>query len=50
MTLRGFKVGPTGLLTLVPGSPYFPLGVGDYMRDPATFATEGNPAWMVVAP
>jgi hypothetical protein len=42
MSLRGFKVGPTGLLTAVPGSPYFPLGDG-----------AGNEGWsssMVVAP
>jgi len=50
MTLRGFKVGPSGLLTLVPGSPYFPLGVGDYAHDPQTEATEGYPSSMVVAP
>jgi 6-phosphogluconolactonase (cycloisomerase 2 family) len=50
MTLRGFKVGSDGLLTPVPRSPYFPLGVGDYMKDPATFAVEGWPSSMVVAP
>jgi 6-phosphogluconolactonase (cycloisomerase 2 family) len=48
MTLRGFKVGPTSLLTLVPGSPYYPLGNN---LDPAEVeATEGWPSSMVVAP
>jgi DNA-binding beta-propeller fold protein YncE len=48
MTLRGFKVGPTGLLTLVPGSPYLPLGNS---LDPAEVpAEEGWPSSMVVAP
>jgi hypothetical protein len=40
MTLRGFKVDPTGALTLIPGSPYFPLGTfngtsGSHPVDPA---------------
>jgi DNA-binding beta-propeller fold protein YncE len=48
MTLRGFKVGPTGLLTLVPGSPYLPLGNN---LDPTEVpAEEGWPSSMVVAP
>lgn len=48
MTLRGFKVGPTGILTLVSGSPYYPLG---NTLDPAKVeATEGWPSSMVVAP
>jgi 6-phosphogluconolactonase (cycloisomerase 2 family) len=48
MTIHGFQVGPTGNLTLVPGSPYYPLG---NTLDPAkVVATEGYPSSMVVAP
>ncbi len=48
MSLRGFKVGPRGILTLVSGSPYYPLG---NTLDPAkVVATEGYPSSMVVAP
>jgi hypothetical protein len=43
MTLHGFKVGPTGLLTPVPGSPYYPLGTEGS-------TTEGLASSMVVAP
>jgi DNA-binding beta-propeller fold protein YncE len=55
MTLRGFKVGPTGILTLVPGSPYFPLGTfngsdSSHPIDPALEKTLGWPSSMVVAP
>ena len=55
MTLRGFKVGPTGILTLVPGSPYFPLGTFNgyspsHPIDPALAKTLGWPSSMVVAP
>jgi 6-phosphogluconolactonase len=48
MSLRGFKVGPTGALTLVPGSPYYPLGTATI--DPALEKTLGWPSSMVVAP
>lgn len=53
MALRGFKVGPTGILTPVPGSPYYPLGnigFGQGDDDPLVIATEGYPSSMVVAP
>jgi 6-phosphogluconolactonase (cycloisomerase 2 family) len=54
MTLRGFKVGPTGALTLVPGSPYYPLGTGDGKftehPDPVDAKTLGWPSSMLVAP
>ena len=50
MTLRVFKSGPGGILTLASG-PYFPLGnngVGE--NNPAVEPTEGYPSSMVVAP
>ncbi len=54
MTLRGFQVGPGGILTLVPGSPYYPLGNNGPTSfedpDPSVVATEGYPSSMVVAP
>jgi 6-phosphogluconolactonase (cycloisomerase 2 family) len=56
MSLRGFKVGPTGLLTAVPGSPYYPLGdgaggeIGMHPIDPIIEKTLGWPSSMVVAP
>jgi hypothetical protein len=55
MSLRGFKVGPTGALTLVPGSPYYPLGTGygnsgGRSVDPTDAKTLGWPSSMVVAP
>ena len=54
MTLRGFKVGYGGLLTLVPGAPYYPLGnhgpTSFEDPDPLVVATEGYPSSMVVAP
>jgi hypothetical protein len=51
--MRGFKVGPTGLSTLVADSPYFPLGdgaggeIGGYPIDPIIEATLGWPSSMV---
>ena len=53
MSLSGFKVGPAGALTLVPGAPYFPLGTGDgngARHDPIDEPTLGWPSSMVVAP
>lgn len=50
MSLRGFKVGPTGILTLVPGSPYFPLGAWDFTTGPAPQSVQGYPSSMVVTP
>ena len=53
MAIRGFKVGSTGILTAVPGSPYYPLGnigFGQGDDDPLVIATEGYPSSMVVAP
>jgi 6-phosphogluconolactonase len=53
MAIRGFKVGSTGILTPVPGSPYYPLGnigFGQGDDDPLVIATEGYPSSMVVAP
>jgi 6-phosphogluconolactonase (cycloisomerase 2 family) len=49
MTLRVYKVGFGGSLTLAPGSPYYPVGVGPVDRgsDPST---HGYPSSMVVAP
>ena len=49
MSLRGWKVGPTGrLLTEVPGSPYYPLG---FTLDEALVGPSlGWPSTMVVAP
>jgi 6-phosphogluconolactonase (cycloisomerase 2 family) len=49
MSLRAFKVGPTGLLTLV--AAYYPLGAVPYFRyDPRLSLEEGWPSSMVVAP
>jgi 6-phosphogluconolactonase len=50
MTIWGFKVSSTGILTQTPGTPYYPLGnngVGE--DDPLVVATEGYPSSMVVA-
>ncbi len=48
MGLHAFELGPTGNLTEVAGSPYYPLG---FTFDPVGVqATEGWPNSMVVAP
>ena len=43
ISIRGFRIGSGGTLTLLPGSPLFPLG-----KEVGT--EQGFPYWMVVAP
>jgi len=43
ISIRGFHIDSGGTLSLVPGSPFFPLG-----REIGT--TQGFPYWMVIAP
>jgi DNA-binding beta-propeller fold protein YncE len=49
MSIRGFKVGYGGILTLVPGAPYYPLGNHGTTSleepDPAVVATGGYPSF-----